>query len=299
MKKVIHKIRQTLAGSPSQADPAEIKTKKIQTYLSGARIPWSEGYDEYRWQEITKSIHDSAIHEAIRSKTRLPNGFGQGLDERIAEYSWVLSCLPEKNIRLLDAGSTLNFSPIIEHPKLAGKDLFIATFFPEKNNFTSKRISYLYCDLRDIPLRDNTFEFIVSQSTLEHIGMDNSIYGYTEGKVEKAKVYEYLPAVQEYLRILKNKGELLLTFPYGLHENHGFFQQFDEEMLNRIIELLNQFGKTELTFFKYHKTGWQLSHLKECADSFSYNPHSGRGKADDGAAHSRAICCIRFVKSKI
>ena len=89
---------------------------------------------------------------------------------------------------------------------------------------------------------------------------------------------------------------LLLTFPYGKFENHGFFQQFDNEMLQKLLVLLNNLGKTEIDFFLYTVEGWTWSDEKKTSSTESYNPHTGKGKGNDGAAHCRGICCIKFLK---
>jgi hypothetical protein len=96
--------------------------------------------------------------------------------------------------------------------------------------------------------------------------------------------------------VLKSDGKLLLTFPYGKFENHGFFQQFDREMLDRVLELFRKQGTYELTFFRYLNGGWNFCEQEDCADIVSFNPHTGRGKLDDGAAHCRSVCCIEFTK---
>jgi hypothetical protein len=100
----------------------------------------------------------------------------------------------------------------------------------------------------------------------------------------------------ELIRILKPGGQLLLTFPYGTHENHGFFQQFDEEMLERITEALSANGNFSKEFIIYSKAGWRFEKQENCNTSVSHNPHTGNGKGEDGAAHCRCVCCIQFYK---
>jgi hypothetical protein len=51
-----------------------------------------------------------------------------------------------------------------------------------------------------------------------------------------------------------------------------------------------------LTFFEYLPNGWVVSSQEQYKSAESYNPHTGKGKKDDFAAHSRAICCIKFFK---
>ena len=129
--------------------------------------------------------------------------------------------------------------------------------------------------------------------------MDNSIYGYdiTHNEDSNKKSYEFLLAVIEMVRVLKAKGALLLTFPYGKFENHGFFQQFDDEMLDRVLNLFESLGKCQVTFFQYKNDSWNFASKDDLANIVSYNPHSGKGELDDGAAHCRSIACLHFIKN--
>jgi len=212
-----------------------------------------------------------------------------------------LSRLSKDKTTFLDAGSTFNFDFILNLPLIIQKDLTICTFSPEENNYNQKRISYVYADLRELPFKNEYFDEIVCQSTLEHINMDNSIYGYknTISGKDDSKSYEYLIAVKELMRVLKKGGLLIFSFPFGKFENHGFFQQFDDEMLGRLIELLEPVGTLKLDFMRYTPEGWIFTSREECKDIVSYNPHTGIGKGTDGAAHCRSICFIHFIKVQI
>ena len=269
--------------------------EKIASYVRNGRIPWSEGYEEYKYKLITENINSESSLSVFRSK-KLTNGYGIGVDERSVEYPWIFSKISSDKKIMLDAGSTLNFNFIADHPVIKNKELTIYTFFPEKNCFYKNRINYVFGDLRNMFFKDETFEEIVSQSTIEHIDMDNSIYGYDEKHTEK-KSFEYLVAVAEMIRVLKKGGKLMITFPYGKYENHGFFQQFDQEMLSKILDLFMGKGKTEVDYFKYEKEGWRFAEQSELSEVASYNPHTGKGKGNDGAAHCRSIACIEFVKN--
>lgn len=275
-------------------------TKKLLIYMFKIRgkKPWTRGYDEYKWNFIDSTLKSKKIAQFFKDK-RLPEGFGIGIDERVVEYGWVFSGVKKNKFgNILDAGSVFNYLNILELDILKDKRITIFTYYPEAINYNSKRISYMYGDLRDMPLRDEYYDEIICQSTIEHIDMDNSIYGYKikNSGNEEVKSYEYLKVIDEFLRVLSKRGVLLLTFPFGKFENHGFFQQFDSEMLNRIKHILDEKGETAIDFLKYSKNGWNYCKEEECENIVSYNPHTGRGKQDDGAAHCRAVCCIKFEK---
>ena len=267
-------------------------------FNSSGKKPWSYGYNDVRWDLIAQSINNQTLLDSFK-KGEIPRKFGIGFDERVVEYPWIFSRLPQtKETQLLDAGSTLNFHPFVELENVKNKQLTIFTYYPEPINFVDKRISYMFGDLRHMPFRDELYNTVICQSTIEHVDMDNSIYGYSINKNEdeQKKSYDYLKVIDELIRVLKPGGKLLLTFPYGRFENHGFFQQFDEEMVSKITHNLNVHGKSICDYLLYQTTGWKFANKVDCDESVSFNPHTGKGKGEDGAAHCRCVCCIEFIK---
>jgi len=273
------------------------KTQKkynIARYKREGMKPWSVGYQEYRDMEIANEILN------VNAAWRPGKNYGIGLDERIVEYPWILSKLKKDATNLLDAGSTLNYDFILDNHILVDKHLTICTYQPENYFFNLRRINYIYEDLRLLPLRDGWFDEVVCISTLEHIDMDNSLYGYQlpNAGYQSNQSTEYLNVVRELVRVLKRGGTLLITVPFGKYEQHGFFQQFDSQMIDSVVEILFEVGAVDLTFFQYVKSGWILSTREECKEESSFNPHTNKGFKNDGAAHSRAICCLE-LKSRL
>jgi len=293
----IKKITKQLLGIQSKE---KLTSRRISKFLAAGAIPWSEGYLDYKWKQIVSAINSDEIIHNFESE-KIPRGYGKSIDERIVEYPWLISRITKEKGCFLDAGSTFNFQQILNHNVMDNKDIYIYTYYPEENNFLSKRISYVFGDLRKLPFKNDYFDQVVCHSTLEHIDMDNSLYGYElvhRSEVEKPS-YEYLRVINELIRVVKPGGKLLLTFPYGKFENHGFFQQFNAEMVSRIEEALNNNCFLRKTFAKYDVVGWQFAVQDQCEDSVSYNPHTGQGKSTDNAAHSRAICFIEVQKNNV
>jgi SAM-dependent methyltransferase len=274
-------------------DQNDYLQNKIQEYINNNR------YNEHKWQQIKQVLGNAQMINKFKQFNGISD-FGVGIDERIIEYPWIIANLKTGTTSILDAGSTFNHKIILENPVIKTKNLSIFTYYPELINFNDLRVSYIYSDLRDIPFRNQYFEEIVCHSTLEHIAMDNSMYGYSnDTNLVEDKNYEYLKVVDELNRVLKQDGILLITVPYGCFENHGFFQQFDKEMIDQIKTSLTKHGTIEDFYFKYNIGGWAMSTKKDCDNCKSYNPHTGVGKGTDNAAHSRGICCLKFTKNNI
>jgi SAM-dependent methyltransferase len=295
IKKIKKILKKNLTNPPKYKTVNEI----ITDFKNAGSVPWSDGYSEFKWQMIENGISSVEILKECNDE-KLAKGFGVGIDERVIEYPWLISHIHAGKGRFLDAGSTFNFEVILDNDVMKNKDIYIYTYHPEYNNYSQKKISYVYGDLRELPFKNNYFDQVVCHSTLEHIDMDNSMYGYELGfnaDIQRQS-YEYLKVIKELERVVIPSGKIFLTFPYGKFENHGFFQQFDEEMVQRIVDTVATDCTVKKCFAKYELNGWRFASQKECDNAMSYNPHTGKGKGDDNAAHSRAICFIEILKNK-
>lgn len=260
-------------------------------YLNGRR-PWTKGYFEYKWSKIKGAVNNPQIMNLFADSSPLPTGYGLGVDERVIEYPWAMSRLLQ-NGSLLDAGSALNFETILKHPALSHKEITIVNLVRETNNFSDLGVRYIYADIRKLPFDNDHFDSITCISTLEHIGMDNSIYD--KGSASTSSGGDYLSAVKELKRVLKPQGQLLITVPFGRRENHGFFQQFDSQMTQNVVAVFNG-RESKIDFYKYSDRGWQLSSQFDCEDVQYYNVRAEKKPAPDKAAAARAVACITLIK---
>src|SRR5215813_3743749 len=78
---------------------APAQSLKKMLFLLGRRGPQNRWYGGYRLGELIHSLSNSFCENQI------PSGYGRWLDERIVEYPWLFSRLPDGPGRLLDAGS--------------------------------------------------------------------------------------------------------------------------------------------------------------------------------------------------
>ena len=252
--------------------------------------PWRLGYVPYKFTAIRRAIAQGVLNDGV-----LPTGHGFRLDERVVEYPWFFSRLPSSEGNLLDAGSVLNYSFLLSQPALANKRVFISTLAPESDCYWSRAVSYVYEDLRDSCFRDNYFDWVVSLSTIEHIGLDNTmLYTQDETKCENDDD-AYLAAVKEFKRVLKPNGTLFLSMPYGQHRNHGWFKIFDAEMVDRIIKAFAPAEYRE-SHFKYKADGWLVSDREQSSGATYFDIHTQKHYAADFAAASRAVVCLELRK---
>jgi SAM-dependent methyltransferase len=266
-------------------------------------VPWTAEYQQRRESTLRSLIADPDMLARFAAGAPLPPAYALGLDERCIELPWLLSQLPAGDALVLDAGSSLNNVVMLDQPLLGEKRLHIVTLAPERDSFWRRGISYIFEDLRALPFRDGIYDIVISVSTLEHVGCDNSFYG-APGAAEK--LFDFPIAVREMSRVLRPGGLLLLTVPYGTYQFHGAFQQFDR---SRLSIALNAFGPARVSerFYRYSASGWQLARDEDCSDAeyvawVSELMRTGKKPDElhheaDYAAAARAVACVKLIKA--
>jgi SAM-dependent methyltransferase len=273
-------------------------------YVCRGRRPFGKGYRHYKDRYLRRILENDELLHVFNASQQLPPNFGLRLDERSVEYPWLLSRLSRfaKQSRFLDAGSTLNFEFILQHPAVHLHKWSILTLSPESNCFWNLGVSYLYEDLRALPFQDDWFDGVTCISVIEHVGMDNGDYAGHDAYREK-RPRDFLLAVSEMRRILRPGASLLLSVPFGRYENHGWLQQFDSTM---VAELISEFRpqRIDKTFFRYTQQGWKLATEEECSDlpyvDGSRNQDSNERHTDPSdatfAVTAIGVACIELQK---
>jgi SAM-dependent methyltransferase len=253
---------------------------------------WGLEYASKKDQAIARVLGDAALLARFRSGRRLPRGFGFALDERIVELPWAVAMEPTGKV--LDAGSALNHRVVLERLLPTVESLTITTFTPESEEEPNPGPDYTAADLRDLPFAEGEFDTVVSVSTLEHVGMDNSGYGSEESRSDDPEA-EMRRALLELWRVLRPGGRMLLTVPYGRPEDHGWLRQLDRAGIERLLGWCGP-AEQSLRIYRYTAKGWQRSGLRRAAKAH-YRDHQAEPMPDrDCAFAARAVACIEVTR---
>jgi SAM-dependent methyltransferase len=299
-KGVLAAIGLEVRRSPEASRPA-----RLREFAAGGAVPWSPGYREAKEDLIEASLRDSAVMRAFADGAALPAGYGRGFDERSVEYPWLFSQLAGAQGPVLDAGSVFNHAYVLRHLPFEPRGLHILTLAPESESAWQQGISYLFADLRDIPIRDNYYPHVACISTLEHVGFDNSGMSGLDAHREH-RPDDFLAVMKELHRVLQPDGTLYLTVPYGVPTAYAGFQQFGAATLQRAIDAFGPSAAESRQFFRYRADGWTVAPQAACDDAVfvEWILKVWRGElrfADatvdpDRAAASRAVACVRLRK---
>jgi SAM-dependent methyltransferase len=112
-------------------------------------------------------------------------------------------------------------------------------------------IQIVAADIRRLPWADGHFDVILCVSTLEHIGMDNSEYGWRSRPGDRQDI----AALVEMARVLAVDGRLLVTVPLGESGNYGWFHQYDLVEWSQVAEAAG-LRTEELAIYKQSEVGW-------------------------------------------
>jgi len=255
-------------------------------HLRGAKAH-SFGYNWHKQRKILDAIN-------LGEFSNLKVGYGKKIDERIIELPWFFSRIAEGPERMLDAGSALNHKDLLSHPLLTNKNITISTLAPESDAWWRTGISYVYEDFRSSCFRDGYFDSIACISTLEHVGLDNTMLYTGDSSKKENTTGDAEIVIAEFRRMLRAGGRLYLTFPFGKHHNYGWFQVFDKKGVETLAKVFNPTQRHE-SYFKYSNEGWERCSSSALEDADYFDPHSNKSELSaDGAAGARGVACLEW-----
>jgi hypothetical protein len=251
--------------------------------------PHGFGYFWHKQHEIERVLKAGTFNDQ-----KLASGYGRGIDERIVEYPWLLSRLPKNSGRLLDAGSSLNHRFLLNSKPLQNKEITISTLAPESDAWWRRGISYVYEDFRLSCFRDGYFDWITCISTLEHVGLDNTLlYTGDTSKQENSREDAYM-VMHEFRRMLRPKGSLYMTFPFGKRQNFGWFQVFNADSVALLAEAFKPAVRQDC-YFGYSVDGWHPASQADLSDADCFDIHTAAAPASDNAAGARGLACLEWT----
>jgi SAM-dependent methyltransferase len=195
----------------------------------------------------------------------LPANYGIGMPERVVEILLARLSISGPRLKVLDVGHAnamkCHLKMIRDLPRtdMTGIDIAMPCF-----NFSKYYNNSLQDDVMSCALPDNSFDLIWIISTLEHIGMDNS--GYSNYfMIESGAAVRVL---QNMLRVVVPKGNILITVPYGEYKDFGWQINYDYERLQALVRTVNGLADVDQMYFAHTLSGWNrtdpdtLEHVK-------------------------------------
>lgn len=269
---------------------------KADLWKRQGRIPGAYGSNAAKW---------IAIEKAIREPSSGRYGWDDaGLDERVVEYAWLfdrMRVLDTGGKRILDAGSVLNHRQVLAAWRALGRSpVSIVTLGYEGYSEVSDQVRYEFADLRGLPYRDAWFDVTLSLSTVEHIGLDNRIYGEAAGAVAAASDpgAEAQRALRELHRVTAPGGMLLLSVPYGTRSNRGWFRILDAEDLAALTSVSGWSVASE-RYFRAFREGWRECTAPEAANAGYNEPlnRPGQQTAPPYVGAAEAVALVEMLRA--
>lgn len=230
---------------------------------------------EFREAVVIEELVELALHgDDWAERARVASD----TTERVVEIPWTLSRC-RRAVRVLDLGTRFAADTYVTGllHAVAGAELVASV---DLAMLPLGGLSGVRGDVASLPIRDAVFDLVTCVSTLEHIGRDNRRYGLDARSGGPEVV------LAEFARVLARHGEAIITVPFGLAEDHGWFTQFDLASWRALVDG-SPLVTLEEEVFVAEAEGWQ-TRAPAVASGISYGKHTPA---------AGAVLCTRLAKS--
>lgn len=168
-------------------------------------------------------------------------------DGRVIEIPWVIGRYRGER-RVLETGYAYAEAPYVTALVALGAADLVGVDLAERE---VPGLTSVVADLRELPLPDASFELALCVSTLEHVGMDTSMYGHGGERDERGME----KALRELRRVLRPGGRLLITLPLGERRDLGWYVQLELSDWHALFHACG-FAVFEEEGYRLDETGW-------------------------------------------
>lgn len=203
------------------------------------------------------------------------------MNERIVEWAFVLSHFGDINHpkKILDFGCSRGWLPLALSSlgnKVVGVDF---------RDFPFDAIGFDFQKRNILDIKENKFDYIISLSTLEHVGLGAYNEDYDEDALHKV--------VQKINQLLEKDGLFILTLPVGKSSIDCFMRSFSPEEIKELLVNKNFKLYSEYYFKRTENKYWSSCSSDEI--SGISNDMDARNKAKNGVI---GLGCLTFSKEE-
>jgi SAM-dependent methyltransferase len=135
-------------------------------------------------------------------------------DERAVEIPWCLTRYDGER-RVLDVGYAFAEAAYVAGLLALGAEELVGVDLAEAD---VPGLRSVVADVRTLPFDDDSFDFALCISTLEHVGRDNEVYDVDAPREDSGDE----AALRELRRVLGKNGRLLVSVPTGVADDQGW-----------------------------------------------------------------------------
>jgi SAM-dependent methyltransferase len=175
-------------------------------------------------------------------------------DERALEIPWCLTRYDGER-RVLDVGYAFAEAAYVTGLLALGAEELVGVDLASAD---VPGLRSVVADVRTLPFDDDSFDFALCISTLEHVGRDNAVYDVDAPREDTGDE----GALRELRRVLDRNGRLLVSVPTGAEADQGWqVVRTPEQWIERFER--SGFVVYEDELYVRGESGWRTASLQE------------------------------------